>query len=64
MSTNLCLGTFRRKLATSGDTCEPDEARRAGSMEKMEKKTGRFSESPAGLSEPSVIADYSWLGAR
>ena len=39
-TTNWCLGGFRRTPATSGDTCDPDEARRAGSMEKMEKKQG------------------------
>ena len=64
MSTILCLGTFRRKLATSGDTCEPDKTRLAGSMEKMGKKQGASPRVLRISRQPSVPADYSWFGAR
>ena len=50
MSTILCLGTFRRKLATSGDTCESDESARGARVGCIRKKAARFSESPANLS--------------
>ena len=50
MSTILCLGTFRRKLATSGDTCEPDESPRDARNGLRREKAARFSKSPADLS--------------
>ena len=56
-------GSFRRTPVTFEDTYEPDETRRAGSMEKM-GKTGRFSESPADLSEAVSHRRLPLLGAR
>ena len=61
MTTNWCLGGFRSAPSTFGDTYEPDEARRAGSMEKMEKKQGASLRVLRISRQPSVPADYSCL---
>ena len=56
------LGGFRSTPFTFGDTYEPDEARgefAVGSMGKIDKKVGRFSESPADLSAAIRPRDYS-----
>ena len=64
MTTNRYLGGFRSTPFTFGDTYEPDEAHGAGSMEKMEKKTGRFSEIPANISAAISRRGLLLLGAR
>ena len=64
MSTILCLGTFRRKLATSGDTCEPDESPRDARNGLHREKAARFSENPANLSAAISPRRLLLLGAR